>query len=97
MNGDGRADVVQYLAGASSLPVCFSTDTGWSCSALSVPASLASTTSTALPAASALVASFGSGHASLVELAPESGATKLPVCTVASSGWSCTTHAATLY
>src|SRR6202034_3942620 len=31
VNGDGRADVIQYNAGWASMPVCFSTDRGWAC------------------------------------------------------------------
>ncbi|HYO57957.1 VCBS repeat-containing protein [Archangium sp.] len=32
VNGDGRTDIVQTYRGWSSYPVCFSTDSGWSCS-----------------------------------------------------------------
>jgi hypothetical protein len=101
VNGDGRADLVQYVAGSTSLPVCFATDHGWSCEALDVgslgaPTS-AGTTATGMPAGSVLVAPFDGSGASLVVVSPESGATTLPMCGLVSGAWSCASATATVY
>jgi hypothetical protein len=98
VNGDGHADLVEYAAGVAGIPVCFSTPHGWSCENLAVGMSGAAGATAGLPAGSTLVASFRGGAArSIVQLAPESQATTLPLCELASPGWSCTSDAATVF
>ena len=83
-NGDGRADVVQYRPGASSLPVCLSLATGWSCRDLPVALPAPSPDAAVVP----LLADFdGDGRADLVQYDPR-GAT-LPLCLSLATGWSC--------
>jgi hypothetical protein len=100
VNGDGHADLVQYVAGAAGIPVCFSTPHGWSCENLAVGMSGAAGAGAlgSLPAGSTLVASFHGGTGrSIVQLSPESSATTLPLCYLASPGWSCTSDAAKVF
>ncbi len=92
VNGDGKQDLVQFSAGLESIPVCFATDSGWSCENLHA----------------AYIGGIGAGNggsgvydATVVRTTDMNGDGKadlvlfndkwssIPVCFATSSGWSC--------
>jgi hypothetical protein len=103
INGDGKADVIQYSPGWESIPVCFSTGDGFSCENLK--ANLVGTSGASGNAGTAiypfgvpLVGKFSGGRMSgIVQINPDSGWTTLPLCSVSGSGWACTNDTAAVY
>lgn len=83
-NGDGRSDLIQYRPGATSIPVCLSLGTGWSCRDLAATLPAPARDAAVVP----LVADFdGDGRSDLVQYDPRG--TTLPVCLSLATGWSC--------
>ena len=103
VNGDGKADLVEYNEGWASIPVCFSTGRGWACENLKAnetgPKATAGNAGSAVyPFGVPLAGKFAGGKASsILEIDPESGWTTLPICSIDITGWTCSNAAATLY
>jgi hypothetical protein len=103
VNGDGKADVVQFQGGWQSMPVCFSTGDGWSCENLKAtyavaPSVTGNAGSAVFPTGVPLAGPFVGGKASaVVQIDPDSGWTQLPLCTIDRTGWSCTSAAAAVH
>jgi hypothetical protein len=97
VNGDGRADVVEYNPAWQSIPVCFSTPRGWSCDNLAAHLG-AGGTSAVYPFGVAVAGKFGGGKGSdILQIDPGSGWTSLPLCALDATGWACDSSAATVY
>ncbi|MEZ4410922.1 MAG: FG-GAP-like repeat-containing protein [Polyangiales bacterium] len=91
-NGDGRDDVVQFRGDASSVPVCVSLGSGWSCQNLAAPASDGwsggTHQSAVLDGALPLLGRFNDDAAlDLIEF--RGGSERAPVCLSLGTGWSC--------
>jgi hypothetical protein len=103
VNGDGKADVIQYGEGWESIPVCLSTGHGWSCENLKADylgsaSSAGNSGSAVYPFGVPLTGNFKGGKASgIVQIDPDSGWTTLPICAVQGAGWSCSNSSATVY
>jgi hypothetical protein len=103
VNGDGKADLVQYSPLWQSIPVCFSTGSGWACENLKAdfagPAATAGNSDTAVyPFGLPVSGKFNGGKSSgIVQIDPGSGWTTLPLCTLDATGWSCTSSAAPVH
>ena len=98
-NGDGKADILQYNANASAIPVCLSTGNGWNCR--NIPATCASDTGDAACGPTIghggyavyaggipLVGDFnGDGRSDLLQY--NSAWSSVPVCLSTEAGWTC--------
>jgi Domain of unknown function (DUF1906)/FG-GAP-like repeat len=93
VNGDGRADVIQYNPGWGSIPVCFSTGRGWSCENLEagyVAGRGAGNSGSGIYASATTVRIAdvnGDGRADVVQYSPSYDS--IPVCFSTGRGWSC--------
>jgi hypothetical protein len=95
VNGDGRADILQYVAGSTHLPVCFSTERGWSCQNLTISSGAAS--GSALPYGLPVVGKLAGNKGIAFALAmPESSSGILPTCIIDGAGWRCANDVAGL-
>jgi lysozyme len=86
-DGDGKADLMQFDAGWSTIPVCLSLGTGWSCRNVDAP--LAGASGKGIFAGTIpLVGDFDGDHRSdVIQFADDRD--DLPVCLSTGSGWSC--------
>ncbi len=90
-NGDGRTDVFQTYRGWSSIPVCLSTGTGWSCSNLG-----ATIYDSGSPEQRFIAADVnGDGWTDIVQT--YRGWSSYPVCFSTGFGWSCSNIPATIF
>lgn len=90
-NGDGRTDVIQTYRGWSSIPLCLSTGSGWSCS--NPGATIVNSGSFEQQF---LTGDFnGDGRTDVVQA--HRGWNTLPLCLSTGSGWSCSSPPATIY
>jgi hypothetical protein len=96
VNGDGKADIVQYNPAWHSIPVCFSTGHGWSCEnqeatyvgGIGAGNSGSGIYGTAFGASTMLVADLnGDGDADVVQYSE--GWESIPVCFSTEHGWAC--------
>jgi len=97
VNGDGKADVIQFNASWQSLPVCFATDDGWGCENLGadyVSGIGAGNSGSGIygdsfgKGTTALVADVnGDGKADILQFNP--AWSSIPVCFSTGHGWSC--------
>ncbi len=93
-NGDGRMDLAQYNDGWSSIPVCLSLATGWSCRNLAADFTVGDLPagnqgSGIYPGGTPLVGDVnGDGRADVVQYQSQDW-TGIPVCLSLGSGWSC--------
>ena len=97
-DGDGRSDVLQWNPAGTTLPVCRSIATGWSCADLAAthvgPGDGGNAGSGVWADATPLLGDFdGDGRTDLIEYRPH--APTLPVCLSLGTGWSCRELAAT--
>lgn len=103
VNGDGLADVVQYASGWQSIPVCFSTERGWSCDNMTATdnggAGLPGNGGSAVYPFGVPVAGTFRGRKSsdIVQIDPGSGWTSLPFCALDTTGWECSVDPATVH
>ncbi len=92
VNGDGKADLIQYNPGWHSIPVCFSTGRGWSCKNLDAPyiggMGAGNEGSGVYPATTMLAADVnGDGNADVIQF--QGSWQSMPVCFSTGEGWSC--------
>jgi hypothetical protein len=92
VNGDGKADLIQYNPAWHSIPVCFSTGHGWSCENLAADyvggLGDGNSSSGVYAATTVKVADVnGDGKADLIQYNPAWAS--IPVCFSAGHGWSC--------
>lgn len=90
-NGDGMTDVVQAYRGWSTLPLCLSTGTGWSCS--NPPATIVNSGSRQQRFIATDV--DGDGRTDIVQVFRGWGS--YPVCFSTGTGWNCQNLPATLF
>jgi hypothetical protein len=92
LNGDGRADILQYVAGAARLPVCFSTGRGWSCQNMAVSPT---TADAALPYGLPVVGRLeGDKGMAVAQVTPEGSSGILRTCAFENTMWSCSNDVA---
>ncbi len=90
-NGDGRSDVVQFRSDRTTLPLCLSLGSGWSCRNLAAAAddwSGGNNGSAILDASTPLIGRFNDDALTDV-FQFRADVDRLPVCLSLGSGWSC--------
>ncbi|WP_437591223.1 FG-GAP-like repeat-containing protein [Sorangium sp. So ce1000] len=90
-DADGRTDVVQTYRGWSSIPLCLSTGSGWSCSNLAATIVDSGSNEQRFVAADV----NNDGRTDIIQT--YRGWNNYPVCLSTASGWNCTTIPATVY
>lgn len=90
-NGDGRTDIIQTYRGWGSIPTCYSTGSGWSCS--NSPATIYNSGSSEQRFMTADV--NGDGRTDVVQV--HRSWARYPVCLSTGTGWNCGNWLSTVY
>jgi hypothetical protein len=98
-DGDGHADLIQYNPAWTSIPVCLSLGSGWSCRNLAASYAggegAGNEGSGVYAGSTPIVADFnGDGRSDVIQY--RAGSATLPVCLSLTGGWSCRNLAAGL-